>query len=154
MALFSITIIFAIGYYSKPFTEEKYKLRKKRYIIQIWIIFYLISIAVEFLGYIIGLWEWYEPENIFLHAGYWWATVMTLSGIYLSNLSKATRYFAVLLPVLIYQFIQEACIHIVTHYSLFGSKYLMIFVVMILVCLTTLHQPELLCKVGLLERKT
>jgi len=134
---------------SKPYTIAKPKII---YILGIWILFYFIALATEFLGHVIGIWTWANMNYIFLHAALWWANVLTISVFFLSILKPTLRYLVLLGWVLLYEYLQEALIHWVTHFPLFGIPYITITIVMGLVCSVSFFTIDILIKLRLLVR--
>ncbi len=104
------------------------------YILTIWVILYITSFSLEWLGHLVGLWTWFDTNYIFLHAAVWWANVLTILVICLSALKPIIRYLIILSWVLLFEYLQEALIHWVTHFPLFGNPYVMITIVMCLTC--------------------
>lgn len=135
---------------TRPFTIPEPKIA---YIVGIWILFYFIALATEFLGHVIGIWTWINISYIFLHAAWWWANLLTMGVLFLSALKPLVRYLILLGWVLLYEYLQEALIHWVTHFPLFGIPYITITIVMVLVCSVSFFTVDLLIKLKLLEQK-
>lgn len=136
--------------FSKPYAISEPKIL---YISLIWIFFYFIALATEFLGHVIGIWTWVNINYIFLHAAWWWANVLTISVLSLSTLKPPLRYLVLLGWVLLFEYLQEALIHWVTHFPLFGIPYVTITIVMALVCSVSFFIVNILMKLKLLEQK-
>lgn len=134
---------------SKPYTIQEPKIL---YIIGIWVLFYIIALGTEFLGHVIGIWTWTNTNYIFIHAAWWWANVLTISVLFLSILKPLLRYLVLLVWVLLFEYLQEALIHYVTHFPLFGIPYVTITVVMGVVCSVSFFTLDLLIKSKLLKR--
>jgi hypothetical protein len=132
----------------KPYTIPEPKIV---YILGIWVLFYIIAFTIEWLGHLIGIWTWYDTDQIFIHAAVWWANILTVSILFLSALRPLVRYLILLGWVLLYEFLQEALIHWATHFPLLGNPYLMITIVMIAVCSTSFKGLEIVKKVKLLK---
>ena len=133
---------------SRPYTIQEPKIL---YILGIWVLFYFIALATEFLGHVIGIWTWANINYIFLHAAWWWANVLTIGVLFLSGLKPLVRYLILLGWVLLYEFLQEALIHWVTHFPLFGIPYITITIVMVMVCSVSFFTLDILIKLKLLE---
>ena len=151
-----------IGIWITGYTIEKKKGLSKPYMIQepkiihvigIWVLFYFIALATEFLGHIIGIWTWIHINYIFLHAAWWWANILTSSVLFLSSLKPLLRYLVLFVWVLLFEYLQEALIHWVTHFPLFGIPYITITIVMGLVCSVSFFTLDILIKLKLLEKK-
>jgi hypothetical protein len=134
----------------RPFVLPQPKLL---YLLGIWIFFYFLSLTVEILGHYIGFWTWLRDFHVFLHAAFWWANILTTGVWFLSSLNPHLRYLILLGWVLLFELIQEASIHWVTHFPLLGNPYLMIIFVMCVVCLTSYLALDLLKKLKLLKNK-
>jgi len=113
---------------------KKIKIKIKPTIIM-WFFYYTLALSVEFIGHFIGLWTWSHFGYTFLHAGNWWANFFTFIDLGLSEYKKHYKYIIAFLAATTYHFLQETYIQWVTHYPLFGSPYIMIIVVDLLVCL-------------------
>ena len=151
-----------IGIGTTGFIIDKKKERSRPYnirdpnllsILVIWVLFYFIALATEFLGHFIGIWTWINTNYIFIHAAWWWANVLTMSVLFLSNLKPILRYVVLLFWVLLFEYLQEALIHWVTHIPIIGIPYITITVVMGLVCSVSFFTLEILTKIKLLEIK-
>ena len=116
----------------------------------IWLLFYVMSIGVEFIGHFLGLWTWKSYGYILLHAGVFWANILYINVFCLRKIPVRKRYIILLSVMLVHQFFKEICIGWVSHYPLFGYPFITITLVMMLVCLTAMDQPRLLRKMGLI----
>ena len=135
---------------SRPYTIQEPKIL---YILGIWILFYFIALATEFLGHVIGIWTWVNIYYIFFHAAWWWANLLTISVLFLSILKPPLRYLVLLSWVLMFEYLQEALIHWVSHFPLFGIPYITITIVMGLVCSVSFFTIDILIKIKLLGQK-
>ena len=140
---------------NKQGNEKPYNIPKPKivYILSIWVLLYVIVFLSEWLGHLVGLWTWSNTNYIFLHAGYWWATFLTTAILSLSALKPLLRYFIILIWVLLFEFLQEALIHWVTHFPLLGNPFLMITIVMSASCSVSFKALEIIKKIGLLSEK-
>ncbi len=134
----------------RPFVLPQPKLL---HFLGVWIFLYLLSLTVELLGHFVGIWTWLRDFHIFLHAAFWWANILTIGVWFLSSLNPHLRYLILLGWVLLFELIQEATIHWVTHFPLLGNPYLMIILVMCVVCLASYLALDLLKKLKLLKNK-
>jgi hypothetical protein len=134
----------------KPYTIQEPKIL---YIFGIWVFFYFISLGTEFLGHIIGIWTWTNIYYIFIHAAWWWANLLTISVLFLSSLTPLLRYLVLLGWVLLFEYLQEALIHWVTHFPLVGIPYITITIVMGIVCSVSFFALDILIKLKLMENK-
>lgn len=123
------------------------------FILGIWFLFYIVAFLVEWLGHLLGLWIWFNINHIFLHAAYWWATLLTISIFYLSDLSSLMRYVILLAWVLFFEYTQEALVQWVTHFPLLNNPYLMITITMSLVCSLSIKILDILIKIKLLRKE-
>jgi hypothetical protein len=135
---------------SRPYTISEPKIL---YISGIWVLFYFIALATEFLGHVIGIWTWINTNYIFLHAACWWANILTVGVLSLSILKPLIRYLVLLGWVLLFEYLQEALIHWVSHFPLFDIPYITITIVMGMVCSVSFFTIDLLIKMKLLKEK-
>jgi len=133
----------------KPYTLQKPKLL---YILGIWVLFYFIALTTEFLGHFLGIWTWININYIFIHAAWWWANILTISVLFLSSLKPILRYLVLLVWVLLFEYLQEALIHWVTHFPIIGIPYITITLVMGLVCSVSFFALDILIKLNLIEK--
>jgi hypothetical protein len=122
------------------------------YIIGILVLFYVAALGVEFSGHILGLWTWSNPYLIFLHAAYWWTTMLTLSVLYISTLKPIFRFCISFLWIFLFECLQQAFIQFVNYFPLFGNPYLMIFFAMLAVSSSTFIGLNILFKLKLLKK--
>ena len=122
------------------------------HLLGIWAIFYLVALSIEWIGHLAGFWTWFNTNYIFLHAAYWWATLLTVGIFFLSALKPLIRYGILLTWVLLFEYLQEALIHWVTHFPLLGSPYLMITIVMCVVCSASFKALDIIVKLKLLKK--
>ena len=136
-------------------TEKPYTIKEPKilYVVGIWILFYFIALTTEFLGHLIGIWTWININYIFIHAALWWANILTVSVLFLSILKPLLRYIVLLCWVLLFEYLQEALIHWVSHIPLFGIPYITITIVMGLVCSVSFFTLNILIKIKLLVSK-
>ena len=158
---FSLAGISILGLGLTGFLIERKKGNEKPYLIPepkllhivgIWVLFYFIALGVEWLGHFIGFWTWANPYLIFLHAAYWWATILTLSVFVMPTLKPIFRFCIFFLWIFLFECFQEALVHFVHHFPLFGNPYLMIFLVMLAVSSTTVIALNILFKLKLLKK--
>jgi len=123
------------------------------HIIAIWLILYFVALGTEWLGYIIGFWTWTNYVYIFFHAAIWWATILTMSLFFLSSMNPFYRYLLFLGWVLLFEYLQEAFVHFVSHAPLFGTPYLMITLVMCAVSLISFKLLNIILGLKLLVKK-
>ncbi len=157
-ALISILGIAYFGVFitQKRGLEKAYRfpeLKNKKWIIlKIYIIFYLLAGSIEFLGHFIGIWTWISIFFIPLHAAVWWAPCLTVMLFTLASLDKYLRYIIFLGFILLFEILQEAFIHLVSHNSyIFGTPYITIIIVMSTVSLTSFFALNLIKKLKLLK---
>ena len=117
---------------------------------KVWILFFILSILIEFTGHFLGIWTWKSYGYIFIHAGFFWANILCINVFCLKRIPKRKRYLILLSVMLMHQFFKEICIGWVSHYPLFGYPFITITLVMMLVCLGAMDQPRLLKKLRLL----
>ena len=79
---------------------------KSLHVIGIWVLFYFIAFIIELSGHIMGIWTWTNTSYIFLHAGAWWASILTASLFFLSSLNRILRYLIILGWVLLFEYLQ------------------------------------------------
>jgi len=125
---------------------------KLLYILSIWGFFYITTFALEWLGHIIGIWTWADTVFIFIHVGVWWASFLTASLFFLSLLNPSLRYFLFLAWVLLFEYLQEALIHVVSHTPLLGTSFLTITIVVSLFSLIGIKALNIVLQLKLLKK--
>lgn len=156
LAVISIVGVIVSGLF---FTKKQGKVKpyvipepKLLYVLGLWGLFYILAFSLEWLGHIIGIWIWTDTFFIFLHAAVWWASFLTVSLFFLSALNPNLRYILFLSWVLLFEYLQEALIHVVSHTPLLGTSFLTITIVMIIVSLVSFKALDIVFQLKLLKK--
>ena len=91
---------------------------KYLYVLGVWVVAYIIPVAIEWIGHTTGLWVWVNPLWIFIHSAWWWANAYTVCIFVLTPLKPLLRYLVFLGWVLFFELIQEAFIHYWSYFPL------------------------------------
>jgi hypothetical protein len=133
----------------KPYVIPEPKILR---VLAVWGLAFLIALTIEITFNILGVWTFFNPIHIPIHAGWWWATAFTICVFVLTPLKPIPRYLVFLFWVIFFEHAQEAFVRFWIYYPLFGVPFLMDTIIMVIFCSFTFIALDIAAKAKIVKK--